>query len=163
MDIWRPQGARYNQTKSGWFDLQCFEDWFNSIALPYLKKLPGKKTLIGDNLSSHLSTSIVEKCEENEIACFLPANSTHLLQPLDVAFFSLLKKAWCTILKNWKKGPGQKQAIVAKDNFLQLLKQLTEKIKANADSNLIAGFRKCGLVPLNRNKVLDCISNSTNA
>ena len=166
-DTWTfggPQGARYNRTKSGWFDLQCFEDWFHSIALPYLKKLPGKKMLIGDNLSSHLSASIVEKCEENEIAfCFLPANSTHLLQPLDVAFFSPLKKAWRTILENWKKGPGRKQATVAKDNFPQLLKQLTEKIKANANSNLIAGFTKCGLVPLNRNKVLDRIPNSTNA
>ena len=63
--------------------------------------------LILDNLSSHLSASIVEKFEENEIAfCFLPANSTHLLQPLDVAFFSPPKKAWRTILENWKKGPG---------------------------------------------------------
>jgi len=28
----------YNCTKSGWFDESRFEDWFQSIALPYLKK-----------------------------------------------------------------------------------------------------------------------------
>ena len=59
-----------------------------SVALLYFKTLRGKKVLIGDNLSSHLSAEIIQKCEENKIAfCFLPSHSTPLLQPLDVAFF----------------------------------------------------------------------------
>ena len=59
-----------------------------SVALPYLKTLRGKKVLIGDNLSSHLSAEIIQKCGKNQIAfCFLPSHSIHLLQPLDVAFF----------------------------------------------------------------------------
>ena len=33
-----PEGARYNRTKSGWFDHQVFEDWFVSLMLPILKK-----------------------------------------------------------------------------------------------------------------------------
>lgn len=33
-----PKGARYNRSKSGWFEGQLFEDWFTTIALPYLKK-----------------------------------------------------------------------------------------------------------------------------
>lgn len=44
-----PQGGRYNRSKSGWFESLCFEDWLVTIALPYLKKLQGKKILIGDN------------------------------------------------------------------------------------------------------------------
>ena len=38
-----PTGARYNRSPSGWFDMISFQDWFVKVALPYLKKLPGKK------------------------------------------------------------------------------------------------------------------------
>lgn len=58
-DSWRingPRGSRYACSKSGWFDSFSFDDWIKSIAIPYLKKLPGRKILIGDNLSSHIST-----------------------------------------------------------------------------------------------------------
>lgn len=51
-----PKGARYNRSKSGWFDGRIFEDWFLFIVLPYFKKQgPKPKALIGDNLASHLS------------------------------------------------------------------------------------------------------------
>jgi len=36
--------ARYNRTKSGWFDAACFEDWFVKIALPDMKKKKGGNT-----------------------------------------------------------------------------------------------------------------------
>ncbi|KAG5883379.1 hypothetical protein JTB14_018139 [Gonioctena quinquepunctata] len=86
-----PPRTRYNRSKSGWFDSYCFEDWVHSIAIPYLRKLPGKKILIGDNLSPHLSIKSIEECFANNISfIFLPSNATHLTQPLDVAFFRQL-------------------------------------------------------------------------
>lgn len=94
-----PNGARYNRTISGWFDAVVFEDWFNSIIVPWAEKLDGPKIIIGDNLSSHLNVNIIRKCEECNIRfVFLPANTTHLSQPLDVAFFGPLKKKWRQIL-----------------------------------------------------------------
>ncbi|KAB0803063.1 hypothetical protein PPYR_00033 [Photinus pyralis] len=54
-----PQGARYNRSKSGWFEGAIFEDWFEFLLLPRLKKLEGVKVAIGDNLSSHLSRQIL--------------------------------------------------------------------------------------------------------
>lgn len=36
------QGTRFNCTKTGWFDAITFGDWVKTIALPYLKKGPGK-------------------------------------------------------------------------------------------------------------------------
>nr|XP_023018090.1 jerky protein homolog-like [Leptinotarsa decemlineata] len=86
------EGARYNRTLSGRFDSTIFEDWFYSIALPHFKKLDGDKVLIGDNLSSHVTVGIIRECKNNNIRfVLLPPNSTHLLQPLDVAFFDLLR------------------------------------------------------------------------
>ena len=38
-----------------------------SVASHHLKPLQGKKVLVGDNLSSHLSAEIIQKCEENQI------------------------------------------------------------------------------------------------
>ena len=32
-----PEKARYNHTKSGWFDCLAFEDWFTTLLLPKLK------------------------------------------------------------------------------------------------------------------------------
>jgi hypothetical protein len=34
--------------------------------------------------------------------CFLPENSTHLLQPLDVSVFGPLKRRWREVLEAWK-------------------------------------------------------------
>jgi len=132
-----PAKARYNRTQSGWFDMVCFEDWFMKIALPYFKRLTGKKVLIGDNLSSHLSVSVITKCEENDISfVFFPANSTHLCQPLDVAYFRPMKIAWRDILSKWKRGEGRKKSCVPKESFPALLHSLGNKIMDPINLNL---------------------------
>lgn len=154
-DSWRvggPANSRYNRTKSGWFDAYCFQDWVESIAIPYLKNLEGVKILLGDNLASHLSLDVTKVCEENNIKfVFLPSNSTHLTQPLDVAFFGPLKQAWRSILEKWKQGPGRMEASLPKDKFPPLLKDLCASLK---ESNVLAGFKKCGVFPLDRERVL---------
>lgn len=82
-----PQNARYNRSKSGWFDSLSFEDWVRTVAVPYLKNKKGKKNLIGDNLSSHLSMESIRLCIEHDIHfIFLPRNSTHLTQVLNGTF-----------------------------------------------------------------------------
>ena len=48
--------------------------------------------MIEDNLSFHISESVVRKCERHNVKFIcLPPNSTHLTQPLDVAYFKPLK------------------------------------------------------------------------
>ena len=42
-----PKNARYNRSKSGWFDQCRFHDWFKTVALPYRKRLSGRKMLMG--------------------------------------------------------------------------------------------------------------------
>lgn len=155
-----PRNTRYNRTPSGWFDMDCFEDWIITSIIPYFKKLEGRKVLIGDNLASHISINVVKELQKYNIdMVFLPANSTHLTQPLDVAFFRPLKIAWRKILLQWKKGPGRKEAAIPKSIFPRLLKQLMECIMPNAKLNIIAGFRKTGLIPLNKEEVLKQLPN----
>ena len=150
-----PSGTRYNRSASGWFKMHTFEDWFETIVLPYYSRLEGKKVLIGDNLSSHLSVEVIRKCEQNSIFfVFLPANSTHILQPLDVSFFRPLKRSWRKILEDKKRSCRGKPCSLTKDSFSFLLNRLYKDVCSNAVANLKSGFEKCGLFPLNVEKPL---------
>lgn len=157
-DTWTlngPVGARYNRTQSGWFDGSMFEDWIKEIVLPFFKNKEGKKCLIGDNLSSHLSIDVIKLCSEQNINfVFLPANSTHLTQPLDVAFFRPMKIAWRNIMLQWKKTDGKAHSCVPKGCFPRLLKKLMEELHDNSENNIKAGFRKTGINPIEVNEIL---------
>ncbi|XP_045766027.1 uncharacterized protein LOC123867805 [Maniola jurtina] len=154
-----PKGTRFNRSKSGWFDSHLFEDWFESMILPWAQNKPGKKVLIGDNLASHINVKIVKYCEQNDICfIFLPPNSTHLTQPLDVCYFGPLKKLWREILLNYKiKNP--REATIHKGHFPNLLKQLVEKLNEK-NHNIISGFKSTGIVPFNPDKVISKMAGS---
>ena len=154
-----PRGTRYNRTKSGWMDATTFEDWFETIVIPYIRRLPleDKKLIIGDNLSSHLSVKVIALCEEYNVAfTFLPPNSTHITQPLDVAFFRPMKGWWRGILSEWKLTDGRYAATVQKDVFPKLLSSLMKKMRdgTNGKKMVVAGFKATGISPFNPNAVL---------
>ena len=159
-DTWTqggPKSALYNRTKSGWFNECTFQDWFEGIALPYFRSFPqgSPKALIGDNLSSHISIGVLEKCRLFNIRfILLPANATHLCQPLDVAYFRPLKIEWRKTLEEWKLN---NRGSIPKDRFPAKLKQTLDSIDDNGRTkkNLIAGFRKTGIHPLCAEKVLE--------
>ena len=111
--------------------------------------------LIGDNLSSHFDQRVLQLTEENNISFLcLPSNATHLLQPLDVAFFGPLKREWRKVLESWKT--TQRARTVTKDAFPGLLKQLLGAVcDSNTSKNLEAGFRATGLYPVNPSVVLN--------
>lgn len=103
-------------------DADTFDEWFESQVLPVLKDKPEKKAIIGDNLSSHISIKTLKKCEENDIKfiCLIP-NSTHLLPPLDVSYFSSLKSNWLSVLNDWRNTRRGKIATVLPKNVFGLL------------------------------------------
>ena len=152
-------GTGYSRSKSGWFDGPTFEDWFNTIFLSHVRNIPGKKVLLGDNLSTHFSLNVLKAAAENNIlmACLVP-NATHIMQPLDVAFFAPMKRAWRNILNNWKAAPARGSSTLSKDHFPRLLKQLCvaiygddsgEDILMRQSASLVSG-----LVPINPEEVL---------
>ncbi|KAJ4442019.1 hypothetical protein ANN_11883 [Periplaneta americana] len=98
---------------------------------PFKKKQEGKKVLIGDNLSSHLNSRVLRLCGEHNIAFIaLPPNSTHLLQPLDVAYFGPMKREWRKILDNWRNSSrGSRCITIPKEQFPSLLRKLLDSLK----------------------------------
>lgn len=82
----------------------------------------------------------------------LPPNSTHLTQPLDVAFFHPMKVAWRKILSDWKSSTeGLKNTVLQKQSFPALLNQLLNVLQPTMTATLQNGFRKCGIYPCDVN------------
>lgn len=147
----------YNRTSSGWFDSEIFVDWFKKIVLRYVRRLPPDepKIIIGDNLPSHINHKIVDLCEANNIRMvFLPPNSTHLLQPLDVAVFGPLKTEWRKLITNWKLNHGKHMTTLPKWMVPKLLLQLEKVMDDKWDRLSKAGFRACGIHPFNPQHVI---------
>lgn len=147
-----PEGTRYNRSTSGWFDGTTFEDWVQNMVVPYFKDLPGRKCLIGDNLSSHLSADLMQTCKMHNIDfVLLPANSSHLTQPLDMAFFSSNEACLEAIIIKMEK---DRWSTIPKGCFPKLLKLLIDELQMNASKNIIARFKKTGISALNEHEIL---------
>ncbi len=80
-----------------------------------------------------------------EILC-LPAHSTHILQPLDIAVFNPLKTAFSTMAS--RMGLVRGDIVVGKKQFSALLKHVYPT--AVTAQNAKAGFRKAGIFSLSR-------------
>ncbi|KAJ8892835.1 hypothetical protein PR048_005416 [Dryococelus australis] len=94
-------GTKINSSDSGWMEKSIFHDLFQFYFLPFARMKSGRKIIIGDNLSSHISMKTLTLCEENNISFVcLPPNSTHLHHPLDAAYFSSLESNWRAVLSD---------------------------------------------------------------
>jgi hypothetical protein len=111
--------------------------------------------IIGDNLSSHFCHDVISACQKFGIrfVC-LPPNSTQLCQPLDVSVFAPTKKLWRKILTEWKMNEGRSLPTLTKEWFPILLGRLLNAQEPTAAKNIQSGFRKCGIVPLDKTPVL---------
>jgi hypothetical protein len=155
-----PAGIMYNCSKTGWFDMDIFTDWFRNIFLEHVKNIPGTKYLLGDNLASHFSVEVVRLAQIHDIIFVaLPPNSTNLLQPLDVSVFKPFKNAWSVVLHNFRK-ESRSKGVIPKTVFPILLRQLYQEVSRNVGVNLQSGFRATGLHPFNRNEVLKRVPDS---
>ncbi len=98
---------------------------------------------------------VINLCRENDIAFVcLPANSTDKLQPLDVGFFGPMKSHWRKQLHKYSNmDPSAK--LLQKMHFPKMLKKLLDSLSPG--QLLPKAFEKCGIVPVNRQKVLERI------
>ncbi|GFO12954.1 pogo transposable element with krab domain [Plakobranchus ocellatus] len=122
-----------------------------------LANLSGQKVLIGNNVSSHFSANVIQLAQQNEVKFIcLPSNATHLMQPLDVAFFGPMKRQWRGVLEAWKRSTTSPSQSLSKDAFPGLLNRLQQQLQTETgrNANLSSGFRATYLHPFNPSKVL---------
>ena len=106
--------------------------------------------LIIDVHESHVSADFQAFCKEkNIITVSMPPHSSHLLQPLDVRCFRLLKRAYGREIEGFIKAHVN---YITKAEFLIAFHAAF--IKVFTPENVESRFRGAGLVPLNPDKVI---------
>lgn len=107
--------------------------------------------LVLDGHGSHLTPEFNQVCEENQIiAICIPPYASYLLQPLDVGYFSVLKRLYggavSTLIRNGVNS-------IDKEDFLKLIADT--RIGAFKTFTIKNSFLATGLAPFDANKVLE--------
>ena len=83
-------GTFFANSENGWMNTQLYLEWFNF----FLSHIPPARPvlLVQDGHGSHVSIELIELARSNGVHLFyLPAHTTHILQPLDVGVFKSFK------------------------------------------------------------------------
>ena len=152
---------------SNWFTEDLPRDWVidvspsgwtnNDLAIAWLhhfdthaKPVGVYRLLIIDGHESHCSVDFRDLCKEKKIITLcMPPHSSHLLQPLNVACFSPLKRKYSDKISALARSRIHH---INKENFLPAFKATFTKVFT--PENVRAGFRGAGLVPHNPEAVL---------
>ena len=135
---------------SGWINADLFLEWFKF----FINNIPPTRpvVLIQDGHSSHVSIELVElACENNIHLLCLPSHTSHILQPLDVGCFKSFKANFSIACHMYLlERPGQ---VITTNAIASLVHQAW--YSSFTAVNILSGFRKCGIHPLNPGEVSD--------
>jgi hypothetical protein len=136
---------------NGWTTNELGVRWLKHFDAHTKDKTVGVyRLLIVDGYKSHTSHEFHKYCEEHKIITLcMPPYLSHLLQPLDVGCFALLKRAYYTELDSWTRCAITQ---IKKETFLSAFHIAFNK--AITTENILAGFRGAGLVPHDPERVL---------
>ena len=135
-------------SETGWINKDHYLDWFQF----FLQNVPPTRPvlLLQDGHSSHISIELIELARQNDVhlLCFT-AHTTHILQPLDVGVFKSFKANFSKACHKYISHPGRVitcviAALVAEAWPVSL-----------TPVNIMGGFKKCGIYPINPGEVSD--------
>ncbi|XP_076303005.1 uncharacterized protein LOC143221405 [Lasioglossum baleicum] len=148
-----PKGWGIGISESGWMTTETFYEYVTNVFHPWLvqENIQFPVILYLDNHTSHITIPVVSFCRDRKIELIgLYPNSTHILQPLDIAFFHPFKQAWQRTVPKWKVQNNRIQ--IKKGDFPLVLKMALDSLKDEKDI-IQSGFKASGLVPFNPNAV----------
>ena len=142
-----PDDWSFAASDLGYITNELFQSWFTECFIKQCGKAR-PVLVVMDNHVTHLNKSIIDVAQQEhiELLC-LPAHSTHLLQPLDVGYYHLLKanmSELCTSLGY----TGMKT--IPRHKFPKILHLGINKIPGSSAS---ASFAGVGICPFNSKKV----------
>lgn len=145
---WYQQGLpgnwRIAVSENGWTDNQIGFEWIQHFHVNTESRTKGQyRLLILDGHGSHHTAQFEDFCKQHAIVTLcMPAHSSHILQPLDVACFGPLKRAYSTQVEGQARlGINH----ITKDDFLPLYH--VAHVQAITTKNVKAGFAAAGLIP----------------
>ena len=143
-------GTVFANSDTGWINANLFLEWFKF----FIQQIPSARPilLIQDGHTSHTSIELIELARDNNIHLLcLPPHTTHVLQPLDVGVFKSFKANFSkACMKYLAKYPGR---VVTVDKLASLVAEAWPLSLTTV--NVLSGFKKCGIFPLNPGEVTD--------
>ncbi|XP_046549403.1 uncharacterized protein LOC124259325 [Haliotis rubra] len=138
-------GTVYTYQERAWMEDQLGERWFEDHFLKYCGS-ERPQLIILDSHSSHETLGFLEKARENNVTVLaFPPHTTQWLCPLDKSVFSSLSREWNFGCSDYMSSSPNN--IVCKWEWPRLFRASYDK--AFTASNIINGFRKCGIFPFN--------------
>lgn len=146
-----PEDWRIAVSDNGWTTNELTAEWLQHFdKYTESRKTGVHRLLILDGHESHHSDAFEQYCKDhNIITLCMPAHSSHILQPLDVACFGPLKKAYGAQIEGLIRA---RISHITKDDFLPAFCEAFEK--SMTEHNVRAGFRGAGLVPFSPEVVI---------
>ena len=145
-----PLGSMIAAQKKGWITGELYLKWFRF----FLEQIPPARPvlLIQDGCSSHISIELIELAKENDVHLLcLPSHTTHVLQPLDVGVFSSFKHHVGLALNMLVR--SSEARVPTSEDIPAILSEAWPK--SMTPVNLMSGFRKSGIHPLNPSYIHD--------
>ena len=138
-------------TPNGWTDNETGLDWLKHFDKhTRARTIGGYRMLVLDGHESHRSVDFENYCKDhNIITVSLPPHSSHITQPLDVGFFSPLKRAYSREIELFIK--AHINHITKVEFFLAYHAAYRASM---TKSNIEGGFRGAGLIPFSPEAVI---------
>ena len=137
---------------SGWMTSELFFQTLKHF-IQYMNVPKEKRALLLiDNHVSHLSVQSMNLAKKSGlILVTFPPHCSHMLQPLDISIYGSLKWYYNSACNDWLLNhPGRTLSIY---DVAGVSTQAYHK--AFTPENVVAGFKKSGIFPLNRDIFLD--------
>jgi hypothetical protein len=147
-----PIDWRFEVSPNGWTSDEIGLRWLEKLFIPSTSsRVKGRyRLLILDDHGSHLTPKFDELCGKNDIIPIcMPAHSSHLLQPLDIGCFAVLKRSYGQMVET-KMRNGINH--IDKLDFLEAYP--SARNEAFRSDTIINSFRAAGLVPFSPDQVI---------
>ena len=142
----------YTSSENGWTSYNIGLAWLQQIFIPETTSpLGSNRLLILDGHSSHADIDFMWDCYQHNIhILYLPAHSSHILQPLDLAPFSVIKSKYRKQIADL--AALDDAAPIKKESFITIYDQARRS--GLAKPVIQAGWRATGLVPYDLDRVI---------
>lgn len=146
MDGVLQRSAKISTAPKGFVNAALFEVWLEHFAASVPEAIARPLLLIHDGCSNHFSPAIAAKAASLRILLPpLPANATHLFQPLDVAVFKPFKTVLKGKIHDFMVSSGK--TTINKKEAVDIASVAWEGGVEKRSSNVVSGFVFIGLFP----------------
>jgi hypothetical protein len=142
----------YTTSENGWTSNEIGSEWLKRIFIPETDPGSGRwRLLILDGHGSHIDIEFMWLCKQHRIwVIYLPPHASHILQPLDLSSFSVIKSSYRCQIRDLSALDDA--APIKKERFVIYYNEA--RIQGLSERVIRAGWRAAGLCPYNPDLVL---------